>query len=278
MDQLTLSKILMKAGDLPSLPFVTSRVIQLTDDPKWTPGEISEVICQDQVLASKVLKLVNSAYYGLPRRIATISEAITILGMKTVRTVVIGASIHKALNSIKGKRAINPEKIWRHAGACAESSKMLAKKLGIKQHEQAFMAGLLHDIGKIILNSLLHEEYSHVLDLVETGNCTVIQAEIEILNTTHAEIGKMVAEKWNLPATLVEPIGLHHDPLCRCENNDLVQIVHMADSMAIMAGYNSTGIDNVSPDSAVLEKWGIKHGDFRRMSEEMKGNINIEFI
>jgi putative nucleotidyltransferase with HDIG domain len=192
--------------------------------------------------------------------------------------VVIGASVYKTLNSIKGKRAVNPEKIWRHAGACAVASKMLAKKLGIKKQEQAFMAGLLHDIGKIILNSFLHEEYSQVLEMAETGNCTVNQAEMEILNTTHAELGQMVAEKWNLPATLVEPIGLHHDPLNRCENIDLVQIVHMADSMAIRAGYNSTGIDNVSPDSNVLGKWGIEYGDFFKMSDEMKGNITVEFI
>lgn len=278
MDQLALGKILMKVGDLPSLPGVANRVIELTDNPNSNPQQICDEICRDHVLASKVLKMVNSAYYGLPRKIATIPEATTILGMQMLRTLVIGTSVFKVLSGIKGENAINPEKIRQHALACAVSSRMIAIELGVPHKNHAFMAGLLHDIGKIILNSFFSREYSEVLELSETRGCPFIEAEQELLGTTHAEIGMMVATKWNLPTILVEPIGYHHVPLTACENTDLVLVVYLADITSRLAGYNASGNTELTIDNAVINKTGLNYEKLHRLANEIKGTISLEFI
>jgi len=277
MDQLTLGKIMMKVNNLPVLPHVTNRVLELTNNPKSSPQEICEVICQDQVLASKVLKLVNSVYYGLPRKVATVTEAITILGMQTLRTVVVGASVYKTLNDVRTRRATNPDLIWRHAAVCAVSAKTLAAKLGVLQKEHAFIAGLLHDIGKLILNSFMHEEYGRVLNLLAKGY-SVVEAEQQVLSTTHAEIGGFVAEKWNLPVVLVQPIRYHHDPLYPCQNSELVQVVYLADIISVIAGYSATGTLDFSLDGKVLKKCGLTYEQLYTLADEIKGSMCIDFL
>ncbi len=277
MDQLALSKIMMKINNLPALPYITNRVIELTDNPKSSPREICDVICQDQVLASKVLKLVNSVYYGLPRKVATVTEAITILGMQTLRTVVIGASVYKTLNDVRTRRATNPELIWRHAAVCAVSAKALAGTLGVTHKEYAFMAGLLHDIGKMIFNSFMRDEYSKVLDLLDKGYF-VTDAEKQVLGITHAEIGGFVAEKWSLPVVLVEPISFHHDPLHPCRNPELVQTVYLADIVCGMAGFSATRNSSFSLDSKVVQKCGLTYEQLYKLADEIKGTISIDFL
>ena len=278
MDQLALGKLLMRIGDLPSLPHIASNVLKLTDDPNSTPGEICGVICQDQVLASKVLKVVNSAYYGLPRRIATISEAITILGLQTLRTLVIGTSVYKTLTSLRVNNAARPEQVWQHALACAVSSKIIALELGISQKEHAFMAGLLHDIGKIILNSFNGPDYIKALELQSVRGCPLVDAEQEVLNVTHAEVGKMVAEKWSLPAVLVDPIGYHHTPLDKVRNPELVMVVHLADIMSMMAGYSTAGNSDFGVNPEVLRSAGISFDQLINISGEIRGTISLELI
>ncbi len=278
MDQLTLSKILMKVGDLPSLPQVTYQLVRMTEDSRANPADVSRIICQDQVLASKVLKIVNSAYYGLHRRVATISEAVTILGMKTLRTLVLGASVHKTLSTLKGRRAVNPEKIWRHSYACAVSSKLLAHKMGVSEKEQAFIAGLLHDIGKIVFNFFLADEYAEAVKFAAAKECSLYQAEKEVFNLTHTEIGRLVAEKWNLPQALVDPIGLHHAPLTPCENSETVQVVYLGNILAVMSGFSETGNSGIMLDNKILEKWHLTYEMLHNMSEEIKSNISVDFL
>jgi len=278
MDQLVLGNLMMKLGKIPLLPHVAGSIMKMTDDPKSTTHDISRVICQDQVLATKVLKLVNSAYYGLSRRVGTISEAVTVLGMKTVRTLVIGASVHKSLSGFKGNQEVKSEHIWRHGMACAVSCRLLARELGIIHHEQAFMAGLLHDFGKIIFSTLMAEEYQRVIQMTGTGSSSLVESEMEIIGLTHAELGRIVAEKWSLPATLVQPIGYHHVPFCDCENTDLVQIVYIADIISKMAGYHCVGSTETGTETALLGRWNLTREKLYRMSEDIPGNIGVEFL
>ena len=277
MDQLILSKIMMKLGDLPALPQIANRVISLTEDPKTTSDDLSRLICQDQVLTSKVLRLVNSAYYGLHRKVPTISEAVTVLGMKTLRTLVLGVSVHKTLVSLKGKRAINPESIWRHSYACAVSSRLIALKTGICQEEYAFIAGLLHDIGKIVFNYFLPEEFAEAVKYSLAKESSMYEAETEIFKINHADIGRLVAEKWNLPDVLVEPIGSHHAPMTASEHHGIVQAVYLGDMLAVMAGYSETGSNRIQLDNKILEKLNLTYEMLYVLSEELKGNITVEF-
>ncbi|PKM47658.1 MAG: hypothetical protein CVV03_01940 [Firmicutes bacterium HGW-Firmicutes-8] len=278
MDQLALGKLIMRVNELPALPHTAARVIMLTSDPKSTTHEISSAICRDQVIASKVLKLVNSAYYGLPRKIAGVTEAITILGIETIRTLVVGASVYHTLSDLRSKRMLSPQKIWRHAAACAQSCKILAAEYGVDQTEHVFVTGLLHDIGKIILNHFWSDGYSTVIETAEIKGCSIIKAEMELLNSTHAEVGMIIAEKWNLPLILVETIGYHHDPLHNCDNSDLIQLVHLGDIMAAMAGYSASGKVVYDLDPDVLKKWDLTELQLKKLSVKTKEDISFEFL
>lgn len=278
MDQLTVGKILMRVGELPALPQVTYRVIELTDNPNASSGDICNEINQDHVLASKVLKLVNSAYFGLPRKIAAISEAVTILGMQMLRSLVIGSTVLQTLDNIPGRRAVAPERSSRHALASAVAGKIIASEVGIREQEHAFTAGLLHDIGIIVLSSLLYREYSMVLEWAETRGCPLLEAERQVLKTDHAEIGRMVAAKWNLPPILVEAIGYHHDPLTAGGTGEITKIVYLADKAAWLAGYGTIDGDNSGIDYNVLYGFNFNYSQLLNIADEIRGLINIQFL
>jgi len=278
MKQLTLGKILMNLGDLPALPQITNRIIELTADPESTNQEICDLINRDQVLVAKVLRLVNSAYYGLPRKVAAVSEAVALVGMQTLRTLVIGASVYKTLEGLQKKPVRIYKDIWHHALACAVSSRLIAAELMIRQKDHAFTAGLLHDIGRVILVTLCIEQYQQVFELAEVRGCCLIEAEIEILETCHTEVGKMVAHKWNLPMTLVDPIGYHHEPFSDCSNQELVQIVYLGNIVAKLAGYGSDGCDQVNLNDAVVKQWGINYEVLNLISNRVKNTISLDMI
>ena len=278
MNQLALGKILMNVGDLPALPQITNRIIELTADPESTNQEICDLINRDQVLVAKVLKLVNSAYYGLPRKVASVSEAVALLGMQTLRTLVVGASVYKTLAGMKKKSVGNYEEIWRHALACAVSSRLVATELVISQKDHAFTAGLLHDIGRVILATLCTDRYQKVYELAEVRGCPLIEAEQEILETSHAEVGTIIAHKWNLPLTLIDPIGYHHEPFANCDNQELVQMVYLGNIAARLAGYGSDSCDHFTLNDSVIKQWGINYEMLHLVAEKVKGNISLDLI
>lgn len=278
MNQLALGKILMNVGDLPALPQITNRIIELTADPESTNQEICDLINRDQVLVAKVLKLVNSAYYGLPRKVATVSEAVALLGMQTLRTLMVGASVYKTLAGLQKKPAGNYDEIWRHALACAVSSRLVAAELMIRQKDYAFTAGLLHDIGRVILATLCTDQYNQVYELAKVRGCRLIEAEMEILEISHAEVGKMVANKWNLPMTLVDPIGYHHEPFSECDNQELVQSVYLGNIVARLAGYGSDSYDHFTLNDAVIQQWRIKYEMLHLISDQVKDNISLDLL
>lgn len=169
MDQLALARVLTKVNELPSLPMVTNKVIELIDDPEVNALQVCEVICRDQVLTSRILKLVNSAYYGLPRKISTLTEAVTILGMETLRTLAIGISAIRSFGPGTGVRGLTAEQVIQHSVACAATAKIIARKIDFPLAEQAFLAGLLHDIGKMVMMNFLKDEYSLAVTTFKRG-------------------------------------------------------------------------------------------------------------
>lgn len=275
MNQLTLAKIMMKINELPVLSQVTTRIIEMTNDPKTTTDQICDVVAQDQVVVSKALKIVNSAYYGLPRKIATIKEAVTLLGTDTLRTLVIGASVYNSLELLSGDRKINIENLWRHSAACAAASRIIAIRLGVTGQEHAFVAGLLHDVGKIILLFVKPKEYFDVITDAASG-VGLIETEKELLGFTHAEVGKIAAAKWNLPPLLVDVIGDHHDD--KQQDSDLSDVVKIANSVSNMAGYSFGGSGNLSINTNLLTNCGLTYEDICRISDELQGKISVEFL
>lgn len=269
-----LEKRLKKVKELATLPLVANNVIQLTQSPKSSALEVGEAISQDAALASKVLRIANSAFYGFPREITTIHLSIVVLGFANIRNIVLTASISDMMSGKVKNRYFDREAFWKHSIACAITSKLLAKRLGFKNDEEVFLWGLLHDLGKIILDSHFRKEFTEVVHLVKKENILIRDAEKRVLGFDHAEVGGIVCERWNLPPALIKCIKLHHTPTLANESIRMVSIVHVADILCRALGLGNGGdgkipcVDEEAWKLLLIDKKMIK-GLFNQMEEEV---------
>ena len=245
MTKLTLEYIVNKVEDIKVLPEIINKIISLTEDPDSTVHDMEKAILQDQVLTTKILRLANSAYYGYARKISTISQATVLLGFQAIKGIALASTVSKYLTDELKGYSLEKNELWSQSQTCAIISRFIAKNIKYSNPEEAYIAGLLRDIGKTILNQHMEKEYMEVLSKMEENNMSFLDAEKEVLGFGHAEIGAKVAEKWNLPKELVEAIGLHHTPEFAIENPILVSIVHIADAMTMMMGVG-LGLDGLS--------------------------------
>lgn len=266
MVRIGLDQVVAVVNDIPALPQVMIRVMKLTEDPDSTVQDINNIITQDQALTARVLRLANSAYYGFPRRINTVTEATVLLGFQTIRSIVLAASVNDLLSKEVSGYALAPGELWRHSQATAITARYLARVLKMKNADQVYTAGLLHDIGKVVLNHYLEENYHEVIDKVETEKISFLQAESEVLAFDHAMVGAKVADKWNLPPELVEAIAFHHAPEKAELNPLLTAVVHVADAMVMMMGIG-LGVDGLAYplSQPALDRLGLSPADIERM-------------
>lgn len=244
MGRVSLETIVKAVNDLPALPSVVNKVIKLTEDPNSTAQDINNALIQDQAMTARVLKLANSAFYGFPRRIATVTDATVFLGFKTIKSIVMAASVSDILNAEMSGYALEHGELWKHSQCVAMAARHIARKAKYYQLDLAYTSGLLHDIGKVILNNAMKESYHEVVAKVSEGNTDFIEAENTILGFNHALVGARVAEKWNLPPELVDTIAHHHNPEKAKANKTLTSIVHLADAVCVSMGIG-IGIDGM---------------------------------
>ena len=242
---------------VPSLPPVLSTISSLVDDPNASLKEIAKILSTDEGLASRALKLVNSAYYGLPQMISTIPLAATILGARAIRNYVVNIAMSDLMNVLGGSHK-EYGLLWTHALKAALWAKVTAKKLGTADCEEAFTAGLVHDIGMALSLRLKPDDYGKLIVEADRTGRALMSVETQIMGFNHTEMGAWAARKWMLPDPLINSIRWHHSPddmAWECnEIANLVRVIHVAD---VLARYKkaddplfSLGRDNVSPGSA----------------------------
>jgi putative nucleotidyltransferase with HDIG domain len=231
---------------LPTLPTVITKISHLLQDPRTSADEIGKAITTDQALASKVLKLVNSAFYGFPGRINTITHALVILGFSTVKNIVLTASIFDAFGGKGDSQAFNIQNFWLHSIGVGATAKTIAQKIGFKLQEECFLGGLIHDIGKIILSQYDKGNMGKLMRTISQKNCLFIDAEKEVIGTTHEELGGWLTAKWNLPKDLAAVVEHHHFPPAAKEHFLMASIVHVSD-IFIRALNIGSGGDNKIP-------------------------------
>lgn len=272
MNKISLEQIIDRVEDVPALPMVTSRIMELTEDPDSTATDIEEEILKDQGLTTRVLRLANSVYYGFPRRIHTVSEATVLLGFKVIKSITLAASVSKVMMRELPGYGLERQGLWTQSQACAMIARSIAKDLKYKNPDHAYVAGLLHDIGKVILNTYVGEKYQDILELVENEAKSFMEAEREILGFDHGQVGAKVAEKWNLPEDLVESIAYHHDPDQARINTFLTDIIHMADAIVMMMGismgndgmnyrFSENTLERLAIGEDQLHKWMAESAD-----------------
>ncbi len=196
---------------IPTFQESVHRILALTTSPDCSAKDLVQVIEHDPILTIKVLKLVNSAYFGLSQEVTSVNHSVVYVGINTIKNVAISVATTGALPKTN-KAGLNMNRFWQHSLAVGVIAKLLADNKGVGKNEQAnyFVAGLLHDIGKVLFAHFIPADYQHVLHKSETEQIPLHQAEKELLGFDHSEIGAMVAEKWQLPPDLINSIKNHH--------------------------------------------------------------------
>ncbi len=182
-------KIFSEPESLPTLPHIINQVLDQIDSPQSDAKDFQNIISQDPILTAKVLKMSNSAYYGFSREIVTLSEAVIVLGLETLKSLVIAASAYKSLNKEFKSYTLNKGDLWNHSLATAISARYLAKELNYQATEKFFITGLLHDIGKILLSKYLDKYITTIKTIVKMREITFDLAEKEVLQFNHCEVG-----------------------------------------------------------------------------------------
>jgi len=231
---------LRECKNLPTLPGIVSKLTKMADDPDTTTEQMGRVISKDHILAAKLLKLVNSAFYGFPQRISSLSSAIILLGFSVVKSLIISASIFEFMED-------QDVELWEHSLGCAVVCNVLAKRLGVDDPEEVSTAGLIHDIGKVAIKMELPKEYAQINEMMVRKKVSMRVAEAEILGFDHAEAGGWLTRSWNLPKKLVEPIKSHHDPRMAKEEQLTSSIIHFSDILIRGMGYVHAADRKVPP-------------------------------
>jgi HD-like signal output (HDOD) protein len=272
----TLKIIVEVIQSIPTLSSVVYHITLLMDNPRTSALEVGEAISRDQALTAKVLKLVNSAYYGFPRKVNTVSQAVAILGYNQIKNLVLTASVFDIVSNADSSQSFFDKiKFWEHSLGCATAAKIISQEIGLKKTEENFVAGLLHDLGKIIIYHFLEGESAEVLRIAGEQDLLLIEAEQEILGINHTYAGKLLANKWNLPRDITAAISFHHNPLIAKDYFLLCSIIHLGDILCRCLNIGSGG-DNKVPllnekswDALNLSWDNIGH-IFSRIEKEME--------
>ncbi len=256
-----------RLGSLPTIPPTITELLRLMDSEDISLKEIADFISQDQSLSARILKIINSPVYGFPGRISSINQSLVLIGTGALKGMLLGVSIF----DIMEKTMVG---LWEHSIGTAIAAKIIAAKAGIKEIEDASVAGLIHDIGKVALGVCYPELYKETLNIAKENQIYIFDAEEKILGVNHAEAGSWLARKWNFPFSLVYPIEYHHRPSMK-RSSVMVSIAHIADSVIKMMDFGFSGDQfayRIDKDS--LDAVGITTKDFTDIFGEIEMAIS----
>lgn len=239
--------------ELISLPEIVTRINGMIEDPECTAVDIAEVIAEDAALTARLLKLVNSPFYNFPSQVDTISMAITIVGTRQLRDLAMAAAITGRFRRIP-EGLPGPDAFWHHNLACATAAREIARACRLRQQEQLFVAGLLHDIGKLVMYLTAPERAREALRLARQPGAEAASVEPRVFGFDHAELGAELLRLWRLPEPLVQPVRWHHAPREADAFRQEAAVLHLAEAIA------NTVAPPLSPDDdrpIDLEVWSL---------------------
>lgn len=220
----TVRQIIDEMPNLPSMPNVVGEALNIIGNPKSNINQLSDVLSKDMSITTEILKMVNSAYYGFPQQIVTINKAMALLGFNKVKSLIMSAAMKPMMMTHGGKA------MWEHSIRCAVGCQILAKSLGQGQTDEAFVVGLLHDIGRTVLQIYSKDGSNEVARLVGLGADRLI-AEKMMFGFTHTELGEEIVNKWKLPVIIGSCARHHHSPQ-HSDNQAMAGIVYVADRVS----------------------------------------------
>jgi putative nucleotidyltransferase with HDIG domain len=252
-------EILASASRLPQAVAVFQRVVQLIEDPESSAQDVVDVIQYDPSITANILKTCNSSRFGTRREIHSVREALVRIGFNQLLEIILSQECTSLFDRSYRGYDLEFGALWRHSVACALLAKIIATHLKRENTPQLFTAGLLHDIGKIVLSEFVDRHFDEIKTGLERGNRAFIEAEKEVLGIDHAELGGRISEQWNFPESIVAAIRFHHDPLLAPAHHELVSLIYLSDVVALMTGVGG-GADGLFSHAyqGVMREFGLK--------------------
>ena len=278
-----ITRIVEDVDNLPSLPSIVLKLIDVVNSSDSSADDAAVLIEKDPALTSKMIRLANSAFYGIPRSISSVTSAVVVLGFNTIRSLVLSASVAKIF---EGKHSLDMDRFWKHSVVTAMTSKMIVRhlmKVRMMDPESAFCAGVLHDIGKLIFSQYMPDDYAAVCNYAKEHKVPLIEAEDKCLGINHAMVGKVLADKWSLPLDLEYTIVHHHDPddIIDSKTAHLANVVHLADIIAHEVGCTLWD-GEVCTEASARCRAELKIGelDYEKIKSDIQGSLDksLEFL
>ena len=248
-------KALASIGEIATLPEVTIRIIEIVEDDKSTARDLHEVIKNDPALSVKILKVVNSAFYGLPGQVASVDRAIMMLGLSAVKNIAIAASIARLFKGKRISEQFSAADLWRHGLSVAVAGKCIAKlSPNPALRDEIFLAGLIHDLGTLVERQSFPEKFAEVIQQCTDGGVDFLECERRIIGADHQAFGVGLTTKWNFPRHLRAAVGFHHNPEALSpELRNLATLIQVADVLCCQEriGFYLTAQDGVIGDAAL---------------------------
>ncbi len=269
-----LRKIRNFVKKMPSLSTTVSKVLEICSRPDTAPNDLNKVISLDPVLTGQVLKLINSAYYSLMNKVTSLTRAIIMLGLNTVKNLALSTAIIRSVGQTKKSKVLPIKKFWAHSIGVGVTAKLFAVALDVPmgEREEYFVAGLLHDLGKVPFG----DEYTEVLMLTKQRQQPLVIVEQDVMEVDHQEVGRLIAEKWKLNEAITEAICYHHSPeLAAPENRQLVAAIALADCYICLfdIGYAGNRYPDEDQLTTALKLTGLSWPTISGMSDAVEEEI-----
>lgn len=263
---------------MPSLPITATKILEICNSPDTSPNDLNRVISLDPVLTGRVLKLINSTHYSLPKKVNSLTRAIIILGLNTVKNLAMSTAALLSLDGKQSFQALSMDEFWTHSLCAGVTAKSIAaiKGIPVREREEYFVAGLLHDVGKIPLNKHFSDKYLQALNLAKLEQDPLHRAENKTFGLDHCVVGKMIAENWCLSEAIQDSLCHHHNPEeAKEENRQLVAIVALANTYANIFEIGSSGdpFPEDPMDTHLLEQVGLSWTEFSELGETISDEI-----
>ena len=267
MDQPNLTKIMSNIRAFPSMPATGAKMLSMLEDPETSVDEIEDVLRHDPGLTGNVLKLANSAYFGIPSKVSSVRQAVLLLGSKKLIQLVVAACVSAVMDKPVPGYDLPPGDLWRHSIAVSIAAEALVKDKKIIGTNDIFTPALLHDIGKLILGHFVEDELDDIEKIAGQGTPYVVA---EVLGTDHAEVGAQILTQWSFPSDVIAAVRWHHDPDFPEQANAPIDIVYLSDHLCQTNGNgNEDGGPSYDLSPTVIERLGI---DISQM-DMIAGNV-----
>ena len=273
MGESTALKIANNAIEIATLPEVTMKIVEVVQDERSTAHDLHQIVRNDPALSARVLRVVNSAFYGLPGQIGSIDRAIMLLGLNAVKNIAIAASIGKMFKSSVVCDDFTGKDLWTHSVAVGATNKLITSAIGMALPDEAFLTGLIHDIGLVAVMQCHSEDIRKIVDLTKSG-VPYRKAEEEIIGANHQEIGAALTAKWKFPRSFQFVTGFHHEPMALAPENRMLSVItHISD---ILCARGEIGMKITVETEEIPQELQDEIGITSEQLNEIAGNIDNE--